>query len=375
MPDYVLAGASSIENIPRFLDTITQANLSVVLVENAAMRAYIPVEHRSLVIYRDDLPDTGTPIVPLNEFWVSRAIRASVANIAPQALRASRSKHYLSALLAASGLHALPRRYLEEVTAPYPARYLARLDAAYSGYGIVRYVEAGHFEPKRIARSVRRDASCAMSVVLDDDTSRVVVEDYLDGAEFSADVFVHQGRPTVLRLFRKTVAWIRGKPVCESYIAMPLDPTLLASIHDWCAALYSSGCTSFGQFDFIVVDGRAFAVDFSCRIGGGMDAIKRFAGLDNYTALALSCGRPNFVPYTVQKNVLSPQSGRLAHFACQLPQTHQATIYKQTGELLSDNVASSSARIAEICFAARDLEDAIATAKALDKKINIEVHD
>lgn len=374
MPDYVLAGASSIENIPRFLETTTQASLSVLLVENTTMLARIPVQHRPLVICRDDLPDISTPVVPLNEFWVSQAIRASVANIAPQALRASRSKHYLSARLAASGLHALPRRYLEEVAAPYPDRYLARLDAAYSGHGIVRHVEAGRFEPMVIARAVQGDAGSAMRVVLDDNAARVVVEDYLDGVEFSADVFVHQGRPAVLRLFRKTVAWIRGRPVCDSYIAVPHDPALLAAIHDWCAALYSPGCTSFGQFDFIVTNGRAFAVDFSCRIGGGMGAIKHFAGIDNYTALALACDRPSFAPYTVQKNVLSPRPGRLAHFDCQLPQAYRATIHKQPGELLSDNVASASARIAEICFAARDLEDAIATALALDDKVNINVH-
>lgn len=375
MPDYLIAGASSIENIPLFLETITRAGLSVLLVENAPMLARIPVEHRSLVICRDDLPDTGMPVVPLNEFWVSRAIRANVANIAQHALRASRSKHYLSARLAACGLPALPRRYLEEAAEPYPNRYLARLDAAYSGYGIVRYVEAGCFEPMSISRAVRKNVTSAMSVVLDDDAARVVVEDYLDGIEYSADVFVHQGRPAVLRLFRKTVDWIRGMPVCDSYIAVPHDPVLLAAIHDWCAVLYSSDCTSFGQFDFIVSDGSAFALDFSCRIGGGMGAIKHFAGLDNYTALALSCGRPSFVPYTVQKNVIFPKPGRLADFNCQLPQSYQATIYKAPGDFLSDNVASASARIAEICFAASHLESAIATARALDDKVSVNVHD
>ncbi|MGF6965759.1 hypothetical protein OKW43_002787 [Paraburkholderia sp. WC7.3g] len=175
--------------------------MAVVLLENAAMLGHIPTQHRALVTCSEDIPHTHAPVVPLNEFWVSRAIRAGVANIAPHALRASRSKHDLSAC----GLHALPRGYLEDVAAPYPDRYLAPLDAAYSGYGIVRHSEAGSFDPMAIARAVQADAGSVMRTVLDEDAARVVVEDYLDGEEYSADVFVHQGRTVVLRLFRKIV--------------------------------------------------------------------------------------------------------------------------------------------------------------------------
>lgn len=258
---------------------------------------------------------------------------------------------------------------------PYPNRYLARLDAGYSGYGVVRHIEAGCFNPITIERMVQSDASDTMREVLDEDSVRVVVEDYLDGEEYSADVFVHQGRPIVLRLFRKIVVWIGGRPVCDSYIAVPHTPALCAAIYDWCAALYSTGCTSFGQFDFIVVDGHAVAVDFSCRIGGGLSAIKRFAGITSYTALAMAGGTPSFTPFTVQKNVLAHYPGRLANFSCRLPQTYQVTIHKQAGELLPNNICSSSARIAEICFAARDLDDAVALAQAVDDKVSIDVHN
>lgn len=375
MPDYVVAGASLIEDIPQFVEEARHAGMVVLLVENPAMLGHIPLQHRSLVTCIEDIPNTCAPVIPLNEFWVSRAIRAGVVNISPHALRASRSKHYLSARLAACSLHALPRRYLEDVAGPYPDRYLARLDAAYSGYGIVRHGEAGRFDPMMIARAVQADAGSTMRAVLDGDAARVVVEDYLDGEEYSADVFVHQGRPVVLRLFRKIVAWIGGRPVCDSYITVPHDPVLYATIHDWCAALYSPGCTSFGQFDLIVANGRAVAVDFSCRIGGGLGAIKRFAGISSYTALALAGGRPFFAPFTVQKNVLARRPGRLANFVCRLPQAYQVTVHKQAGDLLPENICSSTARIAEICFAARDLDDAAAKAQALDDKVNIEVHD
>jgi hypothetical protein len=375
MPDYVVAGASSIEDIPQFVAVATQAGMAVLLLENAAMSEHIPIQHRALVTCSEEIPKTRAPVIPLNEFWVSRAIRAAVSNISPHALRASRSKHDLSARLAACGLHALPRRYLEDVAAPYPSRYVARPDAAYSGYGIVRHIEAGRFDPTSIAQMVQADASCDMRAVLHENTSRVVVEDYLYGEEYSTDVFVRQGRAVVLRLFRKIVAWIGGRPVCDSYIAVPHDPALCAAIHDWCAALYTDRCTSFGQFDFIVVDGRAVALDFSCRIGGGLGAIKRFAGMASYAALALAGDKPSFAPFAVQKNVMARGPGRLVNFACSLPQAFQVTVHKQAGDTLPENINSANARIAEICFAARDMDDAATMAQALDDMVSIDVHN
>ena len=375
MPDYVVAGASSIEDIPLFVEAARHGGMVVLLVENMAMLDHIPAQHRSLVTCGEDIPDNCAPVIPLNEFWVSRVIQARVANISTHALRASRSKHYLSAKLAACGIHALQRRYLEDVAEPYPDCYLARLDAAYSGYGIVRYAEAGCFDPIAISQAVRADADRTMRAVLDDEVARVVVEDYLDGEEYSADVFVTQGRPVVLRLFRKVIAWIGGRPVCDSYIAVPHDPALCVAIHEWCAALYSPGCTSFGQFDFIVVDGRPIVVDFSCRIGGGLGAIKRFAGHASYVALALTGGAPAFAPFTVQKNVLAPRPGRLANFTYRVPHACQVTIHKQLGDILPENRCSANARIAEICFEVDDLDDAIAMARSLDDKVSIDVHD
>ncbi|MFP3671219.1 hypothetical protein SB717_39755, partial [Priestia sp. SIMBA_032] len=77
-------------------------------------------------------------------------------------------------------------------------------------------------------------------------------------------------------------------------------------IDDWCAALFSAHCVSFGQFDFIVADGQAVAVDFSCRIGGGLDAIKRYADIPSYAATALAGRKPYFSPFIVQKNLVAP---------------------------------------------------------------------
>src|SRR5690606_8030623 len=142
-----------------------------------------------------------------------------------------------------------------------------------------------------IRRAVRGDVSASMRSVLGNDEARVVVEDWLEGEEYSADVFVNRGHVTVLRMFRKVVSWIHGRPVCESYIAVPDNIALNSAVDEWCAALFIAGDSSFGQFDLIVVGGHAMAVDFSCRIGGGLGAIKRFSGVPSYIAMALSGSR------------------------------------------------------------------------------------
>ncbi|MBO1329555.1 hypothetical protein OQ496_14155 [Acetobacter suratthaniensis] len=375
MAKYVVAGASSIEDIQCFLDVTRQAGMAILLVENAAMWQRIPACHRKWVICSDEIPCTKIPMIPLNEFWVTRAIQSGTTNISLHALRASRSKHYLSERLSQCGVHALPRCYIEDVCAPGPERYLARLDAGYSGYGIVRHVEVGRFDPQVIRRAVQDDASATMRAVLGEDDTRVVVEDWLEGEEYSADVFVNHGQVEVLRLFRKIIVWINGKPVCDSYVAVASDATLCAAIYDWCAALFSVRCISFGQFDFIVSAGQAVVVDFSCRIGGGLNAIKQFAGIPSYVGMALVGCMPYFAPFTVQKNLVARRSGRLTNIEWSVSGNCQIIGRKQIGDLLSGNISSSSARVAEICFIADDMKEAIAVASELENMVKIDVHE
>lgn len=373
--DYVIAGASSIEDIPRFVEVAEQAGLAVLLLENESMWRTVPVAHQRWITRGETIPCGAAPVIPLNEFWVSRAIQTGVHNISHHALRASRSKHYLSARLRECGLPAVPRRYLEDIAAPGPARYLARLDAAYSGYGIVRHVEGGSFDADRIRRAVQGDASASMRSVLGDDQARVVVEDWLEGEEFSADIFVDRGKVAILRMFRKIMAWTNGRPVCDSYIAVPESTDLNSAVQQWCAALFGAGDSSFGQFDIIVAGGHAMAVDFSCRIGGGLGAIKRFARVPSYVATALSGRPPSFAPFCVQKNIVARRGGRLARIESSIPDNFEVTLHKRAGDLLPTNLCSANARVAEVCFAARDLADAVATAARLDKDVMIHVHD
>ena len=148
MVDYVVAGAASIENVVTFLDVVKQSRIAVMLIENEAMWSQIPISHQEWVLRSNEIPDIKAPLIPLNEYWVTQAINAGVTNISPHALRASRSKYYLSAHLKQCGVETLSRSYLDNIDEPGPVRYLARLDAGYSGYGIIRDIEAGVFNRK-----------------------------------------------------------------------------------------------------------------------------------------------------------------------------------------------------------------------------------
>lgn len=333
----------------------------------------IPSEHRSIVDRSEQLPEERALVIPLDEYWVSQAIKSRIANISVAALRASRSKHYLSERLSQYSLDFVPRMYLEQATHPFPQEYVARLDAAYSGYGITRHVEAGPFDQTAISRTVLGDVSDSLRHVLGSGESRVVIEAFLDGDEHSVDVFVHQGQVKLLRLFYKTVSWIRGKPVCDSYIALPISPQISAAVHKWCNALFSPQCTSFGQFDFIVARDRVIPIDFSCRIGGGLAAIKKFSNISCYITSSLFKEVPSFRPFTVQKNVVCAKPGVIVGMRWNLPENYQNTIHKQCGDRVPENISSANARIAEICFSARSLEDAVQLSRQIDDMVVIDV--
>lgn len=374
MAEYVLGGASFIDNIPHLLSAAQQAGATVRLLENAALFGQIDPARQPSVTCSEELTGNTPLVIPLTEFWVSQAIRKGVANISEAARRASRSKYYLSLRLAQCGLDVVPRCYLDEVAPPYPRQYLARLDTAYSGYGIVRHHEVGSFDAEEIERRVLRRTNQNMHAVMGGVAPKVVVEDYLEGEEYSVDVFVNQGQVTILRLFYKVITWIQGRPVCDSYIAVPLCPDMSNAIHDWCYALFTPQCTSFGQFDFIVYHDKIIPVDFSCRLGGGLDTMKRYARIPCYVAGALFGPPPAFPPFSVQKNLVAGSVGRIDRLALHFPPDYMVSLYKQCGDRVPENACSANARIAEVCFQAPSLQHAVASSKYIQNLWEIDVH-
>jgi hypothetical protein len=375
MYDYIVAGASLLEDVPRFVDVLKNSGVSALLLESCSMSEDLPLEWRPLVNICEKLPDVTAPVIPLTEYWLTQAIQRKVANIDTIAMQASRSKYYVSKVLSEAGLRTLHRRYLEDITPPFPDRYLARLDAAYSSHSILRYVENGPFNPAIITKKVKGDAGGSMHTILDIAENRIIVENYLLGEEYSADVFARRGQITVLRIFMKVVTWTNGRPLCDSYIAVPCNDAISSSIRDWCQVLFGSNCTCFGQLDFIVNEECPFLIDFSCRIGSGLDAIKRFAGLSSYVGLALCDKEVAFAPYMVQKHIMPDRQDRLSGFRYDLPSKFEVTVHKATGSVITNNICSAAAKIADICFFATDLNDAKDQARSLNSRISLVIDD
>lgn len=221
----IFAGAAAIDNIDIFVNLLHEKGVDFLLIENASMFDSIPAEHRHHVTQLESFQYNGEIFIPLNEYWVSVAKDCQIKNISEHALLASRSKSYLSTLLQNNNLSHVSRYSLDEPPELFPERFIARPDAGYSSYGVVSYKDLGKFDKDAIIKAVRSSTSSSMAEVLSDDRKQIVIEDYLEGDEYSVDVFFKQGEVKILRLFYKLISWINGKPVCDCYVSIPYAPT------------------------------------------------------------------------------------------------------------------------------------------------------
>lgn len=373
MSKVVIAGASCIDEIKAFIQLTSHISTKFILIENEFMHAQLSPEDQLHVINTNTFKYNGEIFIPLNEYWVSKAQKYKAVNISKNALRASRSKHFLSKLLSQHGVSCPKRYFLDELPKQVPTKFIARLDAGYSGYGIASYQTLGKFDKETIQKSVLQSSSLSMESVLSIDNNRIVIERYLEGSEYSADVFVEKGNIKIIRLFYKIIRWVNGKPVCDSYISVPLNKKFSHSISRWCQILFGNYSTSFGQFDFITAKDKIYPIDFSCRIGGGLHSIKRFSSTESYLFNAIYSNKSFFQPYTCQKNIISQKSGFFQGMNLSIPFCHDVFEHKKKGEPLKGNISSANARIADICFYANSFKQAVKQLRNINNMVTLNV--
>ena len=373
MNKVVIAGASELDNIEGFLHSTLDFNIEFILIENEFMFKHIPLEHHKYVIKTEEFEYKGEVFLPLNEYWVSLAIEYQVSNISEQALLASRSKFYLSKVLSEQGLSCVKRYFIDDIPHGYINKYLARVDTGYSSYGVISYKQLGQYDKQKIIKAVNSSVSNSMQNILNVKSNQIVVEDFIEGDEYSVDVYVDQNTVKILRLCHKNIKWINGKPVCESYITIPFQGGLASVITKWCNALFGSSSQCFGQFDFIVTDKGPLAIDFSCRIGGGLRALKQFTQKNSYIFNAMFSSSNYFSSYFCQKNLFSNQSGQIVSIDYSIPTDCMIWIEKNVGDRLHHNLSSSNAKIAALCFQAESFDEAIERSQNLTSKVSINV--
>lgn len=370
----VIAGASCIDKLRLFVRSNSYDTRNIILIENDSMYKQLSPEDQLQVVDTNDFDYGGEIFVPLNEYWVSKALQYQVVNISKIALMASRSKYFLSKVLRENGI-LCPQRYLfDEMPAKVPKRFIARPDAGYSGYGVSNFQTSGRLDKRKVKDTVLRSLSPSMMAVLSINDNKIVFERYLEGNEYSVDVFVENKKIKITRLFYKVVKWLNGKAVCDAYISVPLNKNFLQVISKWCQVLFGSASTSFGQFDFIETEGKLYPIDFSCRIGGGLDSIKSFSSSESYFSNAMNSIHPFFQPYTCQKNILSKNNGFFKGMSLSIPFVYDVYKHKQIGERLGSNISSANARIAEICFCANSFEQAIQRLHNMSNEVTLNVN-
>ncbi|WP_289048888.1 hypothetical protein [uncultured Psychrobacter sp.] len=375
MKSIVIGGAASIDNISYFLKIAKDKNIQVTLLENSNRFEEISDEYKSYVESIDYIPEHYSEVVPLDEYWVTQCAAREVNNISKTALLASRSKLYLSECMKNAHLTYVPREYLDDTQIIPWSSYLARLDASYSSYGIFRNKDSEAVDAKTITEKVLKGFKGSLSYVLGDIQPKIVIEKFIDGIELSTDVVIKDGQVKILRLSRKVINWLDGTPVCDSYISIPITKEYREIIELWVSTLFTERCTSFAHFDFILSDNEYFPLDFSCRLGGGLDALKLFEGVDSYIANSLLDIPVYFSDYSTQKNLVTQKTGVIKDLNIKSKDSYFVRYTKSIGDTLPKNIGSANGRVAEICFSSDSIDNALKESILIDNLWNIQTYD
>ncbi|MCG8148608.1 ATP-grasp domain-containing protein [Moraxella sp. PS-22] len=371
----ILAGAAALKNIDILVNDFNNHGLEVIVIENDEMFQNIEVPNQSFVIKTQVIPvKRDCFIIPLNEYWVTQAIKNKVANISDRALTASRSKMMLSHYLKKANLNYVDRFYLasEHKIDDLPTDFIARLDSAYSSYGIFRNFNANLTSVKEVIELVLKDNRSTMNLILGVEVPKIVIEEYIEGQEYSTDILFRNGKVEILRVTQKIITWHEHKPVCEAYVTPKyISAHIYDAIKQWCLVLFNESDYSFAHFDFIENSEGLYPLDFSCRLGGGLNSLKDFSGIQCYVAQAL-LGKPIvFTPLSVQKNLITEKEGEITQLFSRFNPKHHVIWYKKLGDKLVSRIGSANARIGEVCFKATSISQAKRYCEDIDSQWSI----
>ncbi|MCE5326001.1 MAG: ATP-grasp domain-containing protein [Planctomycetaceae bacterium] len=135
-----------------------------------------------------------------------------------------------------------------------------------------------------------------------DSRSVAVIEEFVQGPEYSCDFVIEGGRARIIRLARKIMDHSQTLGTCTAYIvpAPPPDLSLDAFTGQLAAACRAVGIErSICMLDFIVRDGRAVMIEIAPRPGGDClpPLLKACCGMDMLaSAVNFAAGEPVLVP-------------------------------------------------------------------------------
>ena len=283
---YILAGVGSIYGLNDIRSICANSNLSINFVETPYMAKYISRDDYDYVFITEDITVSDATVIPLNEYWVSWCTNnPQKCNISPNALEASRSKKYLSDLLKENNVsynNYHKKEDLDRLIFNERKNIIIKPDNQYSGHGI-KILSSSNYVMLKDYIDNARYVDNNVKEILNIESSETTFFEYVSGNEYSADVLYLYGKTILVRLCRKHTTIIDNAPCVLAYVLEEASPDIMKYISAWTNVLFEKNNISFGQFDFILADnGCAIPIDFSCRVGGGIENLLRYTGTNFY---------------------------------------------------------------------------------------------
>lgn len=355
----VLAGSSALFGLDDIAGSLASVGIDAVFAEAPVMirgRTLSESDTRRTVI-TSALPACDIAIA-LSEYWVSRLASSHQLAVSKRALAASRSKRLLYELLSPCAV--VPHVFIGQQDAlayiRSGAQVVVKPDGLFAGYGVK---VVGEHNACDLATHIHNAAHlsnhatkvCALK------GGEALVCQWLEGIEYSADVFVRQGAAHVVRVCRKVVALVHDTPCALVYQLVDISEQMTCAISRWCGALFDASDVCFAQLDYIATaSGELVPIDFAPRVGGALLPLLATyceATSQNVFARAISGGR--YVAtcssdegeklYWTQLNSVARKSGLLCRDDFPLPEGKHF-IYKRVGDFVPRCPSSAQSTIA-----------------------------
>ena len=368
-PAVFVAGATALFGLNEMRKTLESCGFNVNFVDAPFMRSFASAEETEAISFSAGIKCPGNSfIIPLTEYWISYCITNGGARISSRALSASRSKVFLYDVLSSKNID-VPQNYGSKDKAldalKSGKKIIVKPQGLHSGYGveIIEKADPALLEKHFLcAGTITNKAMRIMHI----ENSGAMLSEFIEGTEYSADCFCFNGRKSLVRLCKKNIVYIKGKPCTAACQIVEPSPEISSALQSWLDALFDGSDISFAQFDFII-DGknRIVPIDFASRIGGGMTELLKELPFNVYAASVKEASASNLkkletgayskifsdstfvsAPLT-QLNYLSTKSGYIVDDNFPLYAGKQI-INKRKGDYAISNPSSVQSRLAEV---------------------------
>jgi len=357
MEKIVIGGAAFIFGLGELEKAFEGLGYQVSFIEAPFMNDYTEIDEKNLVHFAADLETEGI-LVPVSEYWITKALENNRARISRRALEASRSKVLFSKLMEEGGVKVPDLVAFEKACEGFESgkKYIVKPEGLYSGYG-VRLVESKE-ELERALEKCAGVKTHSLKLFGINNKTPVIWEN-IEGTEYSADCFIYGGKTEVVRICRKKIAQIHKNPCTLAIQMIPCEKRIQDALEKWNSILFDKEDISFSQFDFIDDGENLVPVDFASRVGGGMADLLKMAGnpygrtvwkmAERFGKKGLSSAfeeeRLFEKGFPTQVNYLPVRSGKIKDLSFETV-TSRTLYNKKPGDFVPESPSSVASRIA-----------------------------